>query len=189
MTRDPLRAAAFCAYLAAWVVFAVGAVVSGLPQIRKQAASPGSLRIQPATAVGTLLQIASAMAITFFLGSGPLRPERSELAGALVLAPLAAAVFAWAVISASQRGGAGVLVTRGAYAWIRHPMYLAFLGMLVATGLLASNRIRLAVAVFMYLAGSELRIVTEDRTLAVKFGSEYQQYRLRTRWRYLPGLR
>jgi protein-S-isoprenylcysteine O-methyltransferase Ste14 len=189
MTRDPLRVAAFCAYLAAWVVFAVGAVVSGLPQIRKQAASPGPLRIHPATAVGTVLQIASAMVVTFFLGSGPLRPMRIELMGALVLAPLAAALFAWAVISASQRGGADKLVTRGAYAWIRHPMYLAFLGMLIATGLLASSVIRLAIAIVMYLAGSELRIASEERTLAVNFGSEYEQYRLRTRWRYLPGLR
>ena len=189
MTRDPLRVAAFCAYLAACVAFAVGAVVSGLPQIRKQAASPGPLRVHPATAVGTILQIASAMVVTFFLGSGPLRPVRIELVGALVLAPLAAALFAWAVISASQRGGAEMLVTRGAYAWIRHPMYLAFLAMLVATGLLASSVIRLAIAVVMYLAGSELRIASEERRLAAKFNSAYEQYRVRTRWRYLPGLR
>ncbi len=189
MTRDPLRAAAFCAYLAAWVVFAVGAVVSGLPQVRKQAAIAGPLRISPATALGTLLQIASAMAITFFLGSGPLRPGRMELIGALVLAPLAAALFAWAVISTSQSSSAEKLVTRGAYAWVRHPMYLAFLGMLIATGLLASNNLRLAIAVAMYLAGSELRIASEERTLTAKFISEYEQYRLRTRWCYLPGLR
>ena len=181
--------AAFCAYLAAWVVFAIGAAVSGLPLIRKQAASAGPLRINPASAVGALLQIASAMAITFFLGSGPLRPERIELIGALVLAPLASALFSWAVISASQNGSAEKLVTLGAYARVRHPMYLAFLGMLVATGLLASNSIRLAIAVVMYLAGSELRIASEERTLAGRFGSAYEQYRLRTRWRYLPWLR
>ncbi len=181
--------AAFCAYLAAWAVFAIGAVVSGLPQIRKQAASPGLLRIHPARAAGTLLQIASALAITFFLGSGPLRPERIELIGTLVLAPLAAALFAWAMISASQNAGVETLVTRGAYAWVRHPMYLAFLAMLVATGLLASSSLRLAIAVVMYLAGSELRIASEERTLAAKFSSVYEQYRSSTRWRYLPGLR
>ena len=189
MTSDPLRVAAFCAYLAAWVVFAIGAVVSGIPRIRRQAASAGPLSINPAIAVGTLLQIGSAMAITFFLGSGPLRPGRIELLGALVLAPLAAALFAWAAISTSQGAAADKLVTRGAYAWVRHPMYLAFLGMLIATGLLASNSLRLTIAVIMYLAGSELRIASEERTLAAKFSSEYEQYRLHTRWRYLPGLR
>lgn len=189
MTKDPLRVAAFCAYLAAWVVFAIGAAISGLPQIRKQAATASPLRIHPATAMGTFLQIASAMAITFFLGSGPLRPERIELAGALVLAPLAAALFAWAVISTSQRGGAEKLVTGGAYAWVRHPIYLAFFAMLMATGLLASNHLRLAIAVAMFLAGTELRIAVEERMLTAKFVSEYEQYRPRTRWRYLPGLR
>ncbi len=189
MTKDPLRVAAFCAYLAAWVIFAIGAVASGLPEIRGQAAAAGPLRINPASAVGTLLQIASAVAITFFLGSGLLRPGRIELIGALVLAPLAAALFAWAVISASQNAAAGTLVTRGAYAWVRHPMYLAFLGMLIATGLLASNSLRLAIAVVMYLTGSELRIALEEQTLAAKFSSEYEQYRLSTPWRYLPGLR
>ena len=181
--------AAFCAYLAAWLVFAIGALVNGLPQIRRQAANAGPLRINPATAAGTLLQIASAMAITFFLAGGPLRPERIELIGTLALAPLAAVLFAWAVISASPGSSADMLVTRGAYAWVRHPMYLAFLGMLIATGLLASNGIRLAIAVAMYLAGTELRIGPEERTLAAKFGSEYERYRLRTRWCYLAGLR
>jgi protein-S-isoprenylcysteine O-methyltransferase Ste14 len=81
------------------------------------------------------------------------------------------------------------LVTRGVYAWLRHPIYLAFLGMLVATGLLAANTVSLVIAVVVYLAGSELRIASEEKALVSQFQSQYEQYRLRTRWRYLPGLR
>jgi len=106
-----------------------------------------------------------------------------------VLAPFAAALFVWALFSASHDAGAETLVTRGAYAWLRHPIYLAFLGMLVATGLLASNGLRLVMAVLIYLVGSELRIASEEKALTRNFHSEYEKYRLRTRWRYLPGLR
>ena len=79
--------------------------------------------------------------------------------------------------------------TRGVYACMRHPIYLAILAMLLATGLLASAGQRLLVAVVIYLAGSELRIASEEEYLARTFRAEYEQYRLRTRWRYLPGLR
>jgi protein-S-isoprenylcysteine O-methyltransferase Ste14 len=34
--------------------------------------------------------------------------------------------------------GRSLLVIRGAYSWLRHPIYLAFLAMLLATGLIAS---------------------------------------------------
>jgi len=187
MPVDILRLAAFCAYLAAWVVFAVGTGLNALPRVRAAGAMPRP-SLNAAVVAGTLLQIASALIITFFLGDEPLRPSRFELALALAFAPMAAALFIWTIRSAPRVSGRA-LVTGGAYAWLRHPMYLAFLGMLVATGLLASNAPGLAAAVIAYVAGSELRIAAEESELAQRFDSDYAQYRLRTRWRYLPGLR
>jgi protein-S-isoprenylcysteine O-methyltransferase Ste14 len=81
------------------------------------------------------------------------------------------------------------LVTGGAYAWLRHPIYLAFLAMLIATGLLASASVQMIAAVILYVTGSELRIAAEESELSEKFPAEYARYRLKTRWRYLPGLR
>jgi len=81
------------------------------------------------------------------------------------------------------------LVTRGVYAWMRHPIYLAILAMLLATGFLASDGKGLLVAVVIYLAGPELRIASAEEDPARAFRAAYAQYRLRTRWRYLPGLR
>jgi protein-S-isoprenylcysteine O-methyltransferase Ste14 len=95
----------------------------------------------------------------------------------------------WAIRSAPRDAGEGQLVTEGAYAWLRHPIYLAFLAMLVATGFVVSAGIRLILPVLLYLAGSELRIAAEEEELAEKFPDEYAQYRSSTRWRYLPGLR
>ena len=81
------------------------------------------------------------------------------------------------------------MVTGGAYSWVRHPIYLAFLAMLVATGMLISSGVKLILPVLLYLAGSELRIASEEVELAKRFPDAYAMYRSRTRWRYLPGLR
>ena len=185
MSSDPLRLGAFCAYLVAWLVFTIAAILGGIPRMQRRASAP--LQLKTPVVIGTVLQIASPLAITLWLSNGPLRPQPLELIGALVLAPFGAALFVWALVSA--RRSAGPLVTVGVYGWIRHPIYLAFLAMLLATGLLASAGPRLGVATLLYLAGSEMRIASEEAEWSAAFPAESEQYRLRTRWRYLPGLR
>jgi len=182
-----LKITAYCVYLLAWVAFAIGAVVGALPRLGR--------RLAPVTAIaapqliGTLLQILAAFAVTRSMGDGPLHPRTFELAGALVLAPLGAALFLWALRSVPRDADADTLVTEGAYSWLRNPLYLAFLAMLVATGFLISGGVKLILPVLLYLAGSELRIASEERELSEKFPEGYALYRSRTRWRYLPGLR
>jgi protein-S-isoprenylcysteine O-methyltransferase Ste14 len=187
MASEPLRLAAYIAYLAAWAVFAVVAILHAIP--RGGARVSGQIRITFSAAAGTLLQVVSALPITLSLPEGPLQPRRPELAGALILAPLGAILFLWSIRSTPFQTRRHILVTHGPYRWLRHPIYLAFFAMLLATGLLASARLRLAAAVFLYLAGSELRIAGEESELAGKFPAEHHAYRLRTRWLYLPGLR
>jgi protein-S-isoprenylcysteine O-methyltransferase Ste14 len=185
-THDPLKIAAYCVYLAAWVVFAIAAVAGALPRLRRPTAATS---ITAPLLVGTVLQALAAFLVTGSMSSGPLRPRPFELAGALVLAPLGAALFVWALRSVPRDSDPNTLVTGGAYAWLRNPIYLAFLAMLVATGLLISGGIKLILPVLLYLAGSELRIAAEESELAEKFPQDYALYRSRTRWRYLPGLR
>jgi protein-S-isoprenylcysteine O-methyltransferase Ste14 len=195
MLLSYLKIAAYCAYLAAWVVFAIAAIAGALPRLRRLGiitpAAP-TPTIQAPVVIGTLLQALAAFVVTLSMPSGPLHPAPSELAGALVLAPFGAALFAWAVRSAPdpEKGDkADPLVTGGAYAWLRHPMYLAFLALLVATGLLVSGGGRLILAALLYLGGSELRIASEEAELAGRFPAEHARYKRQTRWRYLPGLR
>jgi protein-S-isoprenylcysteine O-methyltransferase Ste14 len=182
-----LKIAAYCVYLAAWLVFAISAVVGALPLRRRQAVA--TTTITAPSLIGTLLQILAVFVITRSMGSGPLRPRTFELIGALVLAPFGAGLFVWALRSVPRDPNRDALVTGGAYAGLRNPIYLAFLAMLVATGFLISSRTKLILPVLMYLAGSELRIASEERELAQKFPDSYALYRRRTRWRYLPGLR
>jgi protein-S-isoprenylcysteine O-methyltransferase Ste14 len=182
-----VKVATYCVYLVAWLVFAIAAIAGALPLRRRQAAM--TTAITAPVLIGTLLQALAALAVTMSMGSAPLRPRTFELAGAIVLAPLGAALFVWALRSVPRDAGGGTLVTGGAYAWLRNPIYLAFLAMLVATGLLISDGLKLIPPVLLYLAGSELRIASEERELAEKFPQSYAQYRSRTRWRYLPGVR
>jgi len=184
MKMDPLRLAAFCAYLVSWLVLVVAAVAGAIPRRGRVS----SVSLDGRVVAGTLMQAGSALVITLTLGDGPLRPTRLELAGTLALCPLAAAMFVWALRSTPE-GSGEKLATGGAYAWLRHPIYLAFLAMLVATGLLASSGVKLAVAAGLYVAGTEMRVAFEEAELAGRFPDEYAQYRRRVRWRYLPGLR
>jgi len=81
------------------------------------------------------------------------------------------------------------LITTGAYRWLRHPIYLAFLLLLLASGLLISAGTNLILSTALYLFGSELRIALEESELTARFPTAYPQYCKQTRWRYLPGLR
>jgi protein-S-isoprenylcysteine O-methyltransferase Ste14 len=182
-----LRVITFCVFLAAWLFLAAAAIAGAIPRLRRHAAAPIAMSF-PAI-VGMLLQGVAALPITLSLRDGPLRPRTFELLGTLALAPFAAALFAWAVHSGRKGTDTKPLVTEGAYAWIRHPIYLAFLAMVLATGFIASAGLALIIATALYVAGSELRIASEEAELEEQFRDDYAQYRRKTRWRYLPGLR
>ena len=185
---DQLRVAAFYTYLAAWLVLLLGAAISSIPSRRTQrTARP--ITPTASAVIGVLLQGTAALPITMSLPSGPLRPSAWSLAAALLLSPLAAAIFVWALHSARGASAGAALVTNGPYGWLRHPIYFAFFAMLVATGLLTSAGWMLLAAVAMYIAGSELRIAAEEAELERRFPADYAAYRRRARWRYLPGVR
>jgi len=179
---DPLRVAAYVAYLAAWLLLGCAAL---LGMLRGKRAPTGTVSIQGT--VGTVLQILSVWLLTRTVTSGTLQTAPWELIGTLILAPLSAWLFVGAQVPAAR--AEGQLLTSGAYGWVRNPMYLAFLGMLIATGFVISAGLVLVASIAMYLAGSEMRIALEESQLEKEFGDEYNLYRQRVRWLYLPGLR
>jgi protein-S-isoprenylcysteine O-methyltransferase Ste14 len=139
--------------------------------------------------IGMLMQGAAALPITLTLTNSPLRPVTAELIGTIVLAPVAVGLLCWTLWSLRHAPASEALVTEGSYSWMRHPMYSAFLAMLLATGFVVSARLILIAALVVYVVGTELRIRSEEVTLQRQFPTEFRQYRLRTRWRYAPGLR
>ena len=187
MAIEHFRVITFLVYLASWLAVAVGAVMGAIPG-RKQRAGAGA-GISPAVAAGTLLQVVAVLPITMALGDAPLRPGMGGMLAALALAPFGAAMYWWALRSAPSGSEGDQLVTGGAYRVLRHPMYLGFLALVMATGLLATATLRLGVAIALYLAGTELRVAAEEAELAERFPGEYAEYQRATRWRYLWGLR
>ena len=71
------------------------------------------------------------------------------------------------------------LVVAGPYRIVRHPVYLAMLGMLWATVLAFSGPMLFVVATAIYLVGAMVRIRSEDALLRETFGEDFEAYRRR----------
>jgi protein-S-isoprenylcysteine O-methyltransferase Ste14 len=75
------------------------------------------------------------------------------------------------------------LVTTGPYDLVRHPIYTAMLGMLIATGTVISHWLVLIAAVAVFLIGTLIRTRFEERLLSDAFGEKFAEWRAR-----VPGL-
>jgi protein-S-isoprenylcysteine O-methyltransferase Ste14 len=77
------------------------------------------------------------------------------------------------------------LQTHGVYGFVRHPVYFAWVLMVIGTPHMTMTRLTFAVLSTTYLA---IAIPFEERGLIDVFGQEYRQYQQRVRWRMIPGL-
>ncbi len=68
------------------------------------------------------------------------------------------------------------LITSGVYQIVRHPIYAAMLGMLVATTFTLSNWLAAVIAVVVFLIGTKIRTVSEEKLLRDVFPDEYLTY-------------
>jgi protein-S-isoprenylcysteine O-methyltransferase Ste14 len=147
--------------------------------------------------------------VGFGLAWGARRPPGSALlpgvSGPAIEWTLAALVVVLAVASTAFAGWAlrtldkqwsltarvradHALVTHGPFAYVRHPIYTALLGLLVATGLALADWRALLLAVAVYVAGTLWRASLEERLLRGMFGAAYDAYAARVP-RLLPALR
>jgi protein-S-isoprenylcysteine O-methyltransferase Ste14 len=69
------------------------------------------------------------------------------------------------------------LVTSGVYSMVRHPIYTAMFGMLIATALAFSHWIGFAAAVIVFLIGTKIRTRVEEKLLAEAFGTEFESWK------------
>ncbi len=68
------------------------------------------------------------------------------------------------------------LVTDGPYRFVRHPIYTAMLGMLLAMGLAWSRLPGLLAGIVLYVIGTRIRIGAEEKLLRETFGAEHEAY-------------
>jgi protein-S-isoprenylcysteine O-methyltransferase Ste14 len=80
------------------------------------------------------------------------------------------------------------LVQTGPYRFIRHPIYASMLCLLLGTGVMIASPLLFVVALAIFIAGTEIRVRTEDRLLAEHFGPDFVAYRRRVH-AYIPMAR
>jgi protein-S-isoprenylcysteine O-methyltransferase Ste14 len=132
----------------------------------------------------------------FFVWFNPLlRKQLSPVAsrsvvvewGLAALAVVIAVVSVWLVNSAARHLGkqwaltarvveGHELIQEGPYRLVRNPIYTGMSGMLLATGLVIDRAIPLAIAIVVFLAGTYIRIQSEERLLRQTFGAEFDAY-------------
>ncbi|HJR08896.1 MAG TPA: isoprenylcysteine carboxylmethyltransferase family protein [Pyrinomonadaceae bacterium] len=79
------------------------------------------------------------------------------------------------------------LITSGAYARVRHPIYTGMFGMLLATGLAATHWAGLVAGLIVFWMGTIIRVRSEERLLRATFGADYDDYARRVP-AVLPGI-
>ena len=154
-----------------------------------------SITVSGPTFAGLLLECAAIfIAFAFRLDPGE-TPGPVRIALSMALGPAAAALSWTAVrhLGRQFRIRAGLyhdheLVTTGPYAIVRHPIYTSLLAILLSTLLLLTPWKIIALSLALFIAGTEIRVRTEDSLLRSRFGEEFEAYRAAVR-AYVPFLR
>jgi protein-S-isoprenylcysteine O-methyltransferase Ste14 len=179
----PAAAASFVVALG-WLGFAVILLVG------HRGASKSEIRRDPKSALGFLLQCAGyaicfVFARTYFSPWMPMSRTSETIVAAFTA--LLATVSVWFCYSAAKMLGkqwalaarvieGHELIFRGPFAIVRHPIYLAMFGMLLATALAVGCPWVLPVAILVFLIGTAIRIRTEENLLRQNFGSAFDDY-------------
>jgi len=154
-----------------------------------------SITVAGPTRVGLLLEMGGIFLALLFQNTRRSPPGIARVAAAAVLGALATWLFSRSVTHLGKqfRIHAGLyhdheLVRTGPYAVVRHPIYLSLLCMLLCTILLATRWEWAALPVAVFIAGTEIRVHTEDKLLASRFGAAFDAYR-KTVPAYIPFVR
>ncbi len=90
-------------------------------------------------------------------------------------------------VNFSQISSERTIISTGVYKYIRHPMYIVFIGWGIVTALITSNwLVSLGVPFIIFFIF--LRTPIEEKVLIGEFGNEYIQY-MKTTGRFFPRIR
>jgi len=139
-----------------------------------------SITLAGPTRTGLLLEcLGIAIAFTMRIPTGPPRVA-ARIAAAVLLGSIAC-LLSWTSVKhlgRQFRVNAGLyedhqLVRTGPYAVVRHPIYSSLLAMLLSTICLLTPWRWAILSILLFVAGTEIRLQTEDRLLASRFGEEF----------------
>ncbi len=185
-----LQIAALIEVLVCWIAWTMAFV-----KPRKEAAGQKQAASAPASKWGIVLVTVAFALIWMWVRPAGMQKSMPSLIASMVLGPLSVAL-AWAAawrLGKQWRYVAAVsedheLIQTGPYHWVRHPIYLSMLGMLMATGAAWTWWPMWIAGAVTFLAGTEVRVRAEDRLLEDRFQDSFRAYRRRVP-AYIPFLR
>jgi len=183
-------------------VLAVGWLGYGvILALGKRGAARGDAKRDVKSSIGFLLQCAAygicfVFPRTYFSPLFPMSSLNEKLLAGLDAAFTIASVWfcfaaaralgkQWALMARVIKGHE--LISQGPYAVVRNPIYLAMLGMLMATGLVVSRWQAIVCAAVVFAAGTAIRIRSEENLLRETFGATFEEYARRVP-AFLPHL-
>lgn len=189
MIYPGLQLVAYAELALCWVVWSAAFIQPFRKSSRQHAVAKN-----PAARWGILLNVLGCACIWSDVRPAGFHKSEPELIASMVLGPLSV-VLVWSAtchLGKYWRYEAALndnheLVKTGPYAWIRHPIYVSMLGMLLASGTAYSWWPMLIAGMIVFLIGVEIRVNAEDRLLEMYFQDEFIEYRARVR-RYFPML-
>jgi protein-S-isoprenylcysteine O-methyltransferase Ste14 len=186
MARFAAQRAAYYGVIACWCIFMVEFLARKLaPQTRESRRDQTAILGMALQAIGYFMVWVEPVPRAHF---SPVMPGSSAVEwGLAVLAVAMAAVSTWLVDAASRRLGkqwalaarlveGHTLIRDGPYCFVRNPIYLGMFGMLLATGIVRTPGVQLLVASLLFVAGTYIRIRSEERLLRAAFGGEFEAY-------------
>jgi protein-S-isoprenylcysteine O-methyltransferase Ste14 len=155
---------------------------------------PSITAIGPTVAGLSLEVLAVLIAVAFRLPPGR-PPGPARILASMAVGPIAA-VLSWTSVKhlgKQFRVNAGLyedheLVRSGPYGIVRHPIYSSVLAILLSTILLLTPWRWAAASLAFFVVGTEVRVRTEDKLLASRFGREFADYRRKVP-AYVPFVR
>jgi protein-S-isoprenylcysteine O-methyltransferase Ste14 len=153
-----------------------------------------SITVAGPTRLGLLFEGIAIFLAFVFREDGPPDALRTAAAVGLIIP---CAVMAWQSVThlgRQFRVHAGLyhdheLVRTGPYRIVRHPIYTSLMGMLIATMLLLrTDWLWAGISIVLFIAGTEIRVRSEDALLASRFKETFGDYR-QTVSAYIPFIR
>ena len=167
-----------------WLLFGGGLVYRALKS------SASHRKRDRASLFGLALQLSGIALVAFVHRTyfTPMARTNKAIEISLALLAVLSAIFsAWMGFAAVRALGrqwsltarvleAHELITVGPYGLVRHPIYTALLGMILATGLAVSYWFILLSALALYWLGTKIRIESEERLLKAEFGARFDEF-------------
>lgn len=183
---DPIAKAVFYAVTGCWCIFLI---TFGWRALRTRSRET---RRDRSAMTGMFLQVVGYFAVWFyplhrkqFSAIVPMQRTAEVVLAVLTVALAAASV--WLVDAASRRLGkqwalaarlveGHDLISDGPYRLVRNPIYAGMFGLLLATGLAMSPWTTLLAAAAVFVAGTLIRIRSEEKLLRQAFGAAFEEY-------------